>query len=60
MRSVWYYTLISGCTLTTLLLSSCGGSGDCGGIGGASDVCPPPVYGSAEVNGVPCEAMAVR
>ena len=32
------------------VLSSCG-TGSCGGAGGSSDVCPPPAYGYAQVNG---------
>jgi len=32
------------------LLGGCG-VGECGGAGGASDVCPPPLYGHAEVEG---------
>ena len=51
MRSVWYYTLIPGCTVAALLLSSCAGGGDCGGMGGDGMFCPPPASGFAQING---------
>ena len=51
MRSAWYDALIPGGTVVALLLVSCWGGGDCGGIGGAGDMCPPPVSGYAQVNG---------
>ncbi len=50
MRSIYRHTLIPGCSLAAILLSSCGGGG-CGGAGAASGICPPPVHGYAQVNG---------
>ena len=42
--------LLLGSTLWSLLIASCE-RGSCGGSAGSSDVCPPPTYGYAAVQG---------
>ena len=50
MRSVGYYSLISGCAVVALLLSGCDGGGACGESSTAT-TCPPEVSAYAQVNG---------
>jgi hypothetical protein len=49
VKSRLHYTLLSW-PLFQLFLTGCEGGG-CGGAAGAADVCPPPVYGYAVVQG---------
>jgi len=50
MKPAWRHILPTASPLLALLVAGCGG-GTCGGAGGASDVCPPPIYGYAVVRG---------
>jgi hypothetical protein len=47
---VWYAGVLPALAATASILAGCG-QGECGGTSGSNDVCPPPVYGYAQVTG---------
>jgi hypothetical protein len=46
----WWASALPALTAAAVILAGCG-QGECGGTSGSNDVCPPPVYGYAQVTG---------